>query len=215
MIDHSVLRPESTEDDVKQGCQLAMRLGLAAVVVNSYHLPLTVAFLQDSKVKPCSVISFPFGLAGTMTKLAETRDVLAKGAQEIDVVMNYSALRSGREDYVLNEISSITTLAKQIERRTIVKVILETCYLNEDQKKKACQLAVKGGADFVKTSTGFGSAGATVEDVRLLRQTVQPTVGVKAAGGIRTTKQTLEMIEAGANRIGTSSSLSIISGVEE
>jgi len=214
IIDHSVLRPESTENDVKQACKLAVQLGLAAVVVNSYHIPLTVANLKGSRVKPCSVISFPFGLAGTETKLAEARDVLAKGAEEIDVVMNFSALRSGREDYVLNEISSIVALAKRDGRKVIVKVILETCYLNESQKRQACLLAVKGGADFVKTSTGFGSAGATVEDVRLLRQTVPLTVGVKAAGGIKTTELAVQMIEAGANRIGTSSSPSILNEMQ-
>lgn len=215
MIDHSVLRPESTDDDVKKGCRLALELGLAAVVVNPYHIPITVTALEGSRVKPCSVIAFPFGLSATETKLAEARDVLAKGAGEIDVVMNFSALRSGRDDVVLNEISSITALAKESDRGTVVKVILETCYLNDTQKKKACLLAVKAGADFVKTSTGFGSAGATVEDVRLLRRMVPSSVGVKAAGGIRTADQAVQMIEAGANRIGTSSSLSILNGLQQ
>ena len=215
MIDHSVLRPESTEDDVKKACELAVRLGLASVVVNPYHIPTTVAGVRGSDVKACSVISFPFGLSSTETKLAEVRDVLAKGTGEIDVVMNFGALRSAREDYVLNEISSITALAKSGRKRVVVKVILETCYLNEHQKKQGCLLAVKGGADFVKTSTGFGSAGATVEDVRLMRKMVPSNFGVKAAGGIRTVEQALQMIEAGANRIGTSSSFSILEGLKE
>ena len=215
MIDHSVLRPESTEEDVRKACKLSVELGLGAVVVNSYHIPITVAALKGSRVKPCSVISFPFGLSATETKLAEARDVLAKGAEEIDVVMNFSALRSGREDYVLKEISGIVELAKEGRRGTIVKVILETCYLNDTQKKQGCLLAVKASADFVKTSTGFGSAGATLEDVRLLRRTVPSSVGVKAAGGIRTADQAVQMVEAGANRIGTSSSLSILNGLQQ
>jgi len=213
MIDHSVLRPESTEDDVRKACILGISLGVAAVAVNPVHIPVTVANLKGSTVKACSVISFPFGLSTTEAKLAETRNVLEQGAEEIDVVMNFSALRSGKEDYVLDEIGKITALAKSGTKKALVKVILETCYLTESEKKQACLLAVKGGADFVKTSTGFGSAGATVEDVRLLRSMVGPKIGVKAAGGIRTLEQALQMVEAGANRVGTSSTMSILEGI--
>ena len=213
MIDHSVLRPDSTEEDVRQACELATKLGLAAVVVNPAHIPLVASALRGTGVKVCSVISFPFGLSTTETKLAETSQVLSLGADEVDVVMNYSALRSGNQMYVLRELRGLTELAKATSRKAIVKLILETCYLNESEKKMACLLAVEGGVDFVKTSTGFGSGGATVEDVRLLRATVGSTVGVKAAGGIRTTEDAIKMIEAGANRIGTSSSLSILNGV--
>ena len=210
MLDHSVLRPESREEDVKTACKLARELGVATVVVNPAHIQTVVADLKGSVVKPCSVISFPFGLSTTETKLSETRNVLIQGAEEIDVVMNFSALRSGRQDYVSNEIKKITETARDVRKGVIVKVILETCYLTEPQRREACLLAVKSGADFVKTSTGFGSAGATVEDVRLMRQVVGPKMGVKAAGGIRTTEQALQMVEAGANRIGTSSSLAIL-----
>jgi deoxyribose-phosphate aldolase len=210
MIDHSVLRPDSTEKDVEKACSLAIDLGLAAVVVNPAHISTVAANLKGSAVKACSVISFPFGLSTTEAKVAETKSVLAQGAEEIDMVMNFSALRSGKENYVLNDIRSITDLARSGAKKVVVKVILETCYLNETEKKQACLLAVEGGADFVKTSTGFGSAGATVEDVRLMRETVGPKIGVKAAGGIRTAEQAIQMIEAGANRIGTSSSLSIL-----
>ena len=213
MIDHSVLRPDSTEEDVKKACSLAIDLGLAAVVVNPAHIPTVAANLKGSAVKACSVISFPFGLSTTEAKAAEAKSVLAQGAEEIDMVMNFSALRSGREDYVLNDIRSITDLARSGSKKVVVKVILETCYLNETEKKKACLLAVEGGADFVKTSTGFGSAGATIEDVRLMKQTVGPKIGVKAAGGIRTAEQALQMIKAGANRIGTSSTVSILQAV--
>lgn len=210
MIDHSVLRPDSTEEDVKKACSLAIDLRLAAVVVNPAHIPIVATILKGSAVKTCSVISFPFGLSTTEAKVAEARSVLTQGAEEIDMVMNFSALRSGRENYVLNDIRSITDLASSGAKKVVVKVILETCYLNEKEKRQACLLAVEGGADFVKTSTGFGSAGATIEDVRLMKQTVGPKIGVKAAGGIRTAEQAVQMIEAGANRIGTSSSESIL-----
>jgi len=210
MIDHSVLRPDSTDEDVKKACSLAIDLGLAAVVVNPAHIPTVAAILRGSAVKTCSVISFPFGLSTTEAKAAEAKSVLAEGAEEIDMVMNFSALRSGIRDYVLNDIRSVTELARNAAKRIVVKVILETCYLNETEKKQACLLAVEGGADFVKTSTGFGSAGATIEDVRLMKRTVGPKIGVKAAGGIRTAEQAVQMIEAGADRIGTSSSLSIL-----
>jgi deoxyribose-phosphate aldolase len=213
MIDHSVLRPESTEEDVKNGCKLAVDLGLAAVVVNPAHVPIVATYLKSSPVKTCSVISFPFGLSTTEAKVAETKSVLAEGAEEVDMVLNFSALRSGREAYVLNEVKSVVGLAKAYTQKVTVKVILETCYLSDAQKEKACLLAVEGGADFVKSSTGFGSAGATVGDIRLMRRTVGSRVGVKAAGGIRTTDQALQMVVAGANRIGTSSSLSILEGM--
>lgn len=213
MIDHSVLRPDSTEEDVKNGCKLAVDLGLAAVVVNPAHVPIAATYLKNSAVKTCSVISFPFGLSTTEAKVAETKGVLAEGAEEVDMVLNFSALRSGREGYVLNEVKSVVGLAKTYTKKVAVKVILETCYLNDAEKEKVCLLAVEGGADFVKTSTGFGSAGATVGDIRLMRRTVGSRVGVKAAGGIRTTDQALQMVEAGANRIGTSSSLSILEGM--
>jgi deoxyribose-phosphate aldolase len=210
MIDHSVLRPDSTEEEVRNGCKLAVDLGLAAVVVNPTYVPIVATSLKGSSVKTCSVVSFPFGLSTKEVKLAETRNVLAQGAEEIDMVMNFSALRSRREDYVLNEIKSVVELAKTQAKKVVVKVILETCYLNEAEKKRACLLAVEGGADFVKTSTGFGPAGATVNDVHLMREAVGLRLSVKAAGGIRTMEQALEMVNAGANRIGTSSSLSIL-----
>jgi len=210
MIDHSVLRPESTEEDVKKACGLAVELGLAAVVVNPAHIPVVAASLKGSAAKACSVISFPFGVSTTEGKVAEAKSVLSQGAEEIDMVMNFSALRSGKESYVLNDIRSVTDLAKGQAKKVVVKVILETCYLNEKEKKQACLLAVEGGADFVKTSTGFGSGGATIEDVRLMKQAVGPKIGVKAAGGIRTTQEAVRMVEAGASRIGTSSSLAIL-----
>ena len=213
MIDHSLLHPSLTNEDIKKGCAEAVRHGFAAVVVNPAHIPLVAKALQGSRVKVCSVISFPFGLSPSVIKAHETRAVLAEGAQEIDMVMNFSALRSGYADVVRSDIKAVVDEAKRFSKSVIVKVIFENCYLSEEQKKQACTLSVESGADFVKTSTGFGTGGATVDDVRLMRKAVGEKLGVKAAGGIKTLDQALSMIEAGANRIGTSASVSIIEGL--
>jgi deoxyribose-phosphate aldolase len=161
------------------------------------------------------VVSFPFGLSTTEAKVHEARTVLGQGAEEIDMVMNFSALRSGNADAVMTDMKSVVDEAKRALSNAVVKVILENCYLTEAEKIQGCQLAVRAGADYVKTSTGFGKGGATVDDVKLMRKTVGPEVGVKAAGGIRTLEQTLAMIEAGANRIGTSSSVSILESLRQ
>ena len=213
MIDHAILRPNSTEEDIENGCKEATELGLAAVVVNPAHVPLATRALKGSPVKVCSVIAFPFGLSTTEAKVFEARNVLAQGAEEIDMVMNFSALRSGQSELVLKDVRGVVDEARHSPWKTVVKVIIETCYLSQAEKKQACMLAVKAGADFVKTSTGFGTGGATVDDVRLMKQTVGPTVGVKAAGGVRTVEHALQMIGAGANRIGTSASASILEGL--
>lgn len=215
MIDHSLLHPNVTEDEIRRGCQDAIEFGFAAVVVNSAHVPVTARALKGSSVKACSVVSFPFGLSTTEIKVLETRKALAEGAEEIDMVMNFSALRSGQTDLVLNDIEGVVNEAERTSKRIVVKVILENCYLSQEEKERACQLVVKAGADFVKTSTGFGKSGATVEDVQLMRKTVGPKFGVKAAGGIRTLEQALHMIEAGADRIGTSASVSIIESLKK
>jgi deoxyribose-phosphate aldolase len=178
--------------------------------VNPSHVPIVARELKGSPVRVCSVISFPFGLSTTAAKINEARTALEEGAEEIDMVMNISALRSGKSEFVLNDIGMVVQEAHKTYSKVVVKVILENCYLTEDQKKEACQLTLRGGADYVKTSTGFGKSGATIEDVRLMRDAVGPKFGVKAAGGIRTVEQALQMIEAGANRIGTSSSVSIV-----
>jgi deoxyribose-phosphate aldolase len=199
-----------TSDDVKKGCREAVECKFAAVVVNPAHIPIVVKALNGSQVRACSVISFPFGLSTPDAKAYETRAVLAQRAAEVDMVMNFSALRSGHPDLVLDDIRAVVANAKRYAEGAVVKVILENCYLSDDQKRQACSLAKQAGADFVKTSTGFGAGGATVEDVRLMRETVGPDFGVKAAGSIRTLEQALGMIEAGANRIGTSSGVSIL-----
>jgi len=209
MIDHSLLNPTLTEQDIKKGCQEAIQYGFAAVVVNPSHVPIVARELKKSAVRVCSVISFPFGLSTTADKVHEARTALDQGAEEIDMVMNFSALRSGHSDLVLEEIRAVVQEARRRQGKT-VKVILENCYLTQSEKIEACQLTVQAGADFVKTSTGFGKSGATVDDVRLMRKTVGPKFGVKAAGGIRTAEQALQMIDAGANRIGASASVSMI-----
>lgn len=210
MIDHSLLNPSMTAEDIRKGCAEGLRKGFVAVVVNPAHIPIAAKVLQGSPVKVCSVLSFPFGLSPSEVKAHEARAVLAEGAQEIDMVMNFSALRSGHADIVQNDIRAVVSEAKRFSNSVIVKVILENCYLTDEQKRQACRLAAEAGADYVKTSTGFGTGGATVEDVRLMRKTVGEKLGVKAAGGIRTLDQALAMIEAGANRIGTSASVSIV-----
>jgi deoxyribose-phosphate aldolase len=210
MIDHSLLHPSLTIEDIMKGCAEGLRHGFAAVVVNPAHIPIVAKALHGSPVKVCSVLSFPFGLSPSAVKAHEAKTVLAEGAQELDMVMNFSALRSGHADIVQNDISAVVDEAKRFSRGVVVKVILENCYLSEEQKKQACMLAAEAGADFVKTSTGFGTGGATVEDVRLMRKAVGEKLRVKAAGGIRTLDQALGMIEAGASRIGTSASVSII-----
>jgi len=214
MIDHSILNPSVTYDDVKKGCKEALQYGFAAVVVNPNHVPIVARELKSSPVKVCSVISFPFGLSTTIAKTHEARTALEVGAEEIDMVMNFSALKSGDSDLVLNDIKSVVQEARRSSANIVVKVILENCYLTDNEKRQACQLTVQAGADYVKTSTGFGKSGATTEDVRLMREIVGPKFGVKAAGGIRTVEQALQMIQAGANRIGASASVSIVESLK-
>jgi deoxyribose-phosphate aldolase len=213
MIDHSLLNPSLTTEDITKGCVEGLRHGVAAVVVNPAHMPIAAKVLHGSPVKVCSVLSFPFGLSPSQVKAHEARTVLAEGAQEIDMVMNFSALRSGHTAIVQSDIRTVVTEAKQFSKGVVVKVILENCYLTDEQKTQACKLAAEAGADYVKTSTGFGKGG-TVEDVRLMRKTVGEKLGVKAAGGIKTLDQALAMINAGANRIGTSASVSILEAIK-
>ena len=214
MIDHSLLSPSLTDDDIEKGCQDALKYGFAAVVVNPSHTLIVARALRGSAVKVCTTISFPFGLSTTYTKIHETRIALEQGAREVDMVMNFSALKSGHRDLVLEDIRGVVDEARRTGEKVIVKVILENCYLSDSEKREACQLVLKARADYVKTSTGFGKSGATEADVRLMREVVGPKFGVKAAGGIRTLEQTLRMIEAGANRIGASASVSIVEGLK-
>lgn len=215
MIDHALLSPNLTNGDILRGCQEAREYGLFSVCVNPAHVQLAARTLRGASVRVGCVVGFPFGLSTTDCKVFEVRTVLAEGAVEIDMVMNYSALRSNQIQFVRDEIRRVVEAAKGVSGRVVVKVILENCYLTDDQKVEACSLAVQAGADFVKTSTGFGAGGATVEDVKLMRRTVGPRMGVKAAGGVRTIEQAMEMIGAGATRIGTSSGISMLQSLDK
>ncbi len=209
-IDHTNLRPYATREDIMKLCDEAIEYNFYAVCVNPYRVKLAKDYLREKKadVKVASVIGFPLGATPTEVKVFEAEKALEDGADELDMVINIGALKDKDYDYVKRDIGEVVKVAH--ERGAKVKVIIETCYLTEEEKVKACELAKEAGADFVKTSTGFGSGGATVEDVRLMRRVVGPDMGVKAAGGIRTFQKAVEMIEAGANRIGASSSVRIM-----
>lgn len=200
MIDHSLLRPNLTIEEVKAGCDIARKYKVASVCVRPCDVKLVGELLAGSNIALSTVIGFPHGTHTTAMKLAEAIEAMDSGVVELDMVMNYSRLRSGEFDYIGQEIKAIVDAAHS--RGAIVKVILENCYLTEDLKVKACQICEENQADFVKTSTGFGSSGATVEDVRLMRENTSPKVQVKAAGGIRSLDALLEMRKAGATRIG-------------
>ena len=213
LIDHTLLRPEATREDIIKLCREAREYKFASVCVNSYWVPLVAAELAGSSVKVCTVIGFPLGATSTEAKAAETQAALRAGAGEIDMVQNIGALRSGDHAAVQSDIAAVVEVAHR--SGAIVKVILETALLYDDQKVIACQLAEKAGADFVKTSTGFGPSGATTHDVELMRRAVGPKMGVKASGGIRTLDDVKKMIAAGATRIGASSSVKIVEAIAE
>jgi len=208
LIDHTILRPEAMRSEVKQVCAEALRYEFASVCVNSFWVPLVAAALRGSPVKVCTVAGFPLGASGTAAKVAETLGALASGAREIDMVMNIGALRGAENDVVETDIRAV--VAASHDRGAIVKVIIETALLTDDEKVLACRLARQAGADFVKTSTGFSKAGATVEDIALMRRVVGPDMGVKASGGIRTLDDLKAMVAAGATRVGASASVKII-----
>ena len=206
-IDHTLLKPEATETQVMALCREAKKFGFAAVCVNPCHIPLVAKTLQEApEVRACSVIGFPLGASRSPIKAAETRQAVADGAREIDMVMALGALKEGRLDLVEEDIRGVVAAAG----KALVKVIIETCCLTDAEKTAACQAAVRAGARFVKTSTGFGRAGATAADVRLMRSAVGEDVGVKASGGIRTLEQAMEMLAAGATRLGTSSGVALV-----
>jgi len=208
LIDHTLLRPEATREDILRIAREALRYNFASVCVNPYWTGLVAAELAGSPVKTCVVVGFPFGATLTAAKVAETEAALQAGAQEIDMVQNVGALRSGDLDAVQADIAAVVQAVHK--GGAIVKVILENALLDDSQKTAACRLAKAAGADFVKTSTGFGPSGATVHDVELMRVVVGPEMGVKASGGIRTLDDVRKMIAAGATRIGASTSVAII-----
>ena len=212
-MDHTLLKPEATAADIDRIVAEARQYGTASVCVNPYWVARVAAGLAGSGVKTCTVIGFPLGATSTASKVAETRDATAHGAQEIDMVINIGELKADNDDAVRSDISAVANAAH--EAGALLKVIIETCLLSDEEKRRACKLSVAGGADFVKTSTGFSTGGATTSDITLMRETVGPELGVKASGGIRTREAAEAMIEAGATRLGISAAVSILEEVNE
>jgi deoxyribose-phosphate aldolase len=211
MVDHSLLRPNATLEELKKVCEEAIEYGFKAVCINPIFVADAVSLLRGKEVLVCSVVGFPFGTHSSEIKAKEATEVVERGAREVDMVIRVGALKDKRDRDVVKDIRTVVDAARGFP----VKVILETCYLTEEQKVRACRLVIEAGAAFVKTSTGFASGGATIEDVRLMRNTVGKDFGVKAAGGIRTLEDALRMIEAGANRLGTSGSVAIIKELKD
>lgn len=208
LIDHTLLRPEATRADILQLCREARDYNFASVCVNAYWVPLAARELASSQSKVCTVVGFPLGATSTESKVFEAETAIAAGATEIDMVQNIGALRGADQQAVRQDIEAVVKASHA--RGAIVKVILETALLDDDQKIFACSLAQAAGADFVKTSTGFASSGATVHDIELMRRAVGPSMGVKASGGIRTLDDFRKMVAAGATRIGSSSGVKIV-----
>jgi deoxyribose-phosphate aldolase len=198
-IDHSLLRPELTDDDVIAGCEVARRYHVASVTVKPCHVALAVGLMANSDVKVGTVVGFPHGSHTTATKVFEAKGALANGAEELDMVINIGALRAGQDGFVRDDIRAVVATAGDV---ALVKVILENHYLTDDEKRRACHLAEEAGAHYVKTATGFTPTGATIEDLKLMRASVSPHIGVKAAGGVRSLGRALEVIAVGVTRIG-------------
>jgi deoxyribose-phosphate aldolase len=210
MIDHTLLKADATKEAIVKLVEEAKEYLFASVCVNPTWVHTAAEMLTDTpEVKVCTVIGFPLGAATPETKAFETKNAIENGANEIDMVINVGALKDKQDDLVERDLRAVVEAAKG---QALVKVIIETCLLTKEEKIKACEISVKAGADYVKTSTGFSTGGATVEDIRLMRQTVGPEIGVKASGGVRSREDALAMIEAGATRIGASSGVSISKG---
>ncbi|WP_242220923.1 deoxyribose-phosphate aldolase [Bacillus cereus group sp. BfR-BA-01380] len=207
LIDHTVLKPDTKKEDVMKVLEEAKKYNFASVCINPTWVKLAAEELAGHDVDVCTVIGFPLGANTTETKVFETKDVIAKGATEVDMVINVGALKDGDNELVEKDIYEVVQAAKG---KALVKVIIETCLLTDEEKVRACQLAVKAGTDFVKTSTGFSTGGATAEDIALMRKTVGENVGVKASGGVRTREDAEKMVKAGASRIGASASVAIV-----
>ncbi|MEW6004617.1 MAG: deoxyribose-phosphate aldolase [Stygiobacter sp.] len=210
MIDHTLLKPEATPDEIKKLCAEAKQYNFASVCINPCYVSLCADLLKGSKVKVCTVIGFPLGATTTEVKRFEAEQAIQNGAQEIDMVINVGMLKQGNYEYVFNDINQVVLAAKR--NRALTKVIIETSLLTDEEKVKACLLSKNAKADFVKTSTGFSKGGATAGDVALMRYVVGSSMGVKASGGVRTAEDAKAMIESGADRIGASASVKIVSG---
>ena len=207
LIDHTLLKQDASPEQIMTLCEEAKKFHFMSVCVNPAYVPLASECLKESDVKVCTVIGFPLGMNLTKTKVEEAILAVKEGANEVDMVINVGMLKAGHDDYVREEIREIK---QAVGRGVVLKVIIESCLLNNDEIVRACLASKQAGADFVKTSTGFSTGGATVEAVKLMRETVGPDMGVKASGGIRTHEDLLAMVEAGANRIGTSNGTKII-----
>lgn len=208
LIDHTALKPETTKAQITQLCKEAKEYGFASVCVNPTWVKLAAELLAGSDVKVCTVIGFPLGANTSAVKAFEAKDAIANGAGEVDMVINIAALKDKEDALVESDIRAVVEAANG----TLIKVIIETSLLSDEEKVRACKIAVKAGTDFVKTSTGFSTGGATKEDVALMRKTVGPTIGVKASGGVRTKQDVEDMVAAGATRIGASAGVAIVSG---
>ncbi len=213
MIDHTLLKPEATPDDVKQLCSEAKEYNFASVCINPSYVKLSSDLLSGSKVKVCTVVGFPLGATTTEVKRWETEQAIQNGAEEIDMVIHVGRLKAGDYDYVFNDINQVVLAAKK--HNAVCKVIIETALLTDEEKVKACLLAKEAKADFVKTSTGFSKGGATAGDVALMKFVVGSAVGVKASGGVRSEEDARKMIAAGADRIGASASVKIVTGASD
>lgn len=208
-IDHTLLKADARKEQIEKLCHEAKQYSFASVCINPIWVSTAAQILKDSEVKVCTVIGFPLGATTTETKVFETENAITNGATEVDMVINIGALKDGNDDLVEKDIRQVVEVAKG---KALTKVIIETALLTEEEKERACEISVRAGADFVKTSTGFSTAGATLEDITLMRKTVGPEIGVKASGGVRTREDALKMIEAGATRIGASSGIAIVQG---
>ena len=209
-IDHTLLKPDATRDEIKKLCDEAKKYNFASVCINPCNISFCKKELFNSNINICTVVGFPLGQMTVDAKIAETKDAITKGANEIDMVLNIAALKQNNLEYVTNEIKLIADICHK--NKVILKVIIETCLLNQEQKINACKCVSIAKADFIKTSTGFSTSGATIEDVALLRKYSSPNVKVKASGGIRSLKDAIEMINAGAERLGTSKGVMLIRG---
>ncbi|MBS5881895.1 MAG: deoxyribose-phosphate aldolase [Lachnoanaerobaculum sp.] len=206
LFDHTILKADATKEDVKKVCEEAMAYSFCSVCVNSYYVPYVAELLHGSDVKICTVVGFPLGAMSTRAKALEAKIAVMDGADEVDMVINIGALKDKDYDVVLEDIKAV----KEACGNALLKVIIETCLLTDEEKIKACELSKEANADFVKTSTGFSTAGAKVEDVRLMRETVGNDMGVKASGGIHDKEFANVLVEAGASRLGTSATIKIV-----
>ena len=210
MIDHTLLKPEATPGEVQKLCEEARKFNFASVCINAGYVPLCARLLRGSPVRVCTVIGFPLGATSTATKAFETEQAIRDGAQEVDMVINVGMLKAGETQYVERDIAAVVNAARR--QKVLTKVIIETGLLTDEEKVKACLLAKKVGADFVKTSTGFAKGGATAGDIALMRRVVGNAMGVKASGGVRSREDALAMVASGADRIGASASVRIVGG---